>query len=222
MRAVVPGEPQGTFSLWQGREWSWEGFQGGWCRGCEQGHTGSQCSRCHLYLSSAQQSEIQLDLHLGIRILYGLDLCCRQVHSVNAFPLYVAHCCATSPFSFPQIHVNPSFTQVISLAFPAVQVRTAVSPLSLPGSCLDGYSMGSWKKEPGLRHWALKSCLVKTLNSSSFFWVKEVILTMRWRPLKQNMGVLALLKFSYLSWNIVNWLEKSQSRSFLAIDNYHT
>lgn len=90
-----------------------------------------------------------------------------------------------------------------------------------PGSWLAGYSMGSWKKEPGLRHWVLKSSLVKTCNPSSFFWVKQVTLVMKWRPLKQNIRVLALFKNSYFSWNIVNWLEKSQSRSFLAITLNH-
>lgn len=61
-----------------------------WCRGCEQGRAGSQCSGCRLYLSPAQQPETQLDLHLDIGIFNGLDLCSWQVHSVSAFPLYIA------------------------------------------------------------------------------------------------------------------------------------
>lgn len=80
---------------------------------------------------TSHQPEIQLDLHLDMGILDGLDLCCKQVHSVSAFPLYVAYWCATSPFSFPQIHVNPSFTQTLSLAFPAVQVSLSCIPTRL-------------------------------------------------------------------------------------------
>lgn len=105
------------------------------------------------------------------------------------------------PISFPQIHINPSFTQTLCLAFPAGQVSLSSSPTRLlPCWLFHG------KLKEGARPGTLstKIFLVKTCNSSSFFEWKEVALWMKWRPLKQNMGVLALLKMSYLSWNIVN------------------